>query len=621
MKRSDLSLVNASRTSSLIRFRPPGFIRKLLRKKARRQEKQEVVSARVEMNSLIQEREYTKALLLCRKICRSRFSRPQDHFQRTKLLHALGKALVVKRYVDWLYTVYDRGEITRSVMAFRLWSSWRPQSAIDILGGRENWHNDALAERISLRSLVALRRYLEAEEFKSNIRHIEIGEHLSDRIACTLNAISREDISIDEKGDIAPAVLRHWIEYHKANPTPPYTARSGCVLLYNHSLGIGGAERQVTHLIANLAQDPSVSSLHLLTKERPKNIYKLPSEYRTLSNHQLGEMPDRVPTPWDREPVFRSIEALAGAIGMASLRSILGTLFELRPEIVHVRGGLHAELALAAVIAGTPRIVVHFGSMTRGQQSSGSEIEVLRERLSEYTIKLCAQFPQVVLAANSRAAADDWAQATGLPGTRFTTIYNAIEPKELGFRELSPPKPNSGRQLTVGGVFRFSPVKDPMLWVSVAKRVNAAIPGTRFLMVGDGPLRKDIEKAIASAGLTDQFVLPGLVSVGLFDYLQQMDMFLMTTCTESLPNAVIEAQLAGLPVVAPNVGGIHEAIAARDTARLTTRTADALAQAVIDGLRDEEWRASVHARSPDLILKKFSRATQLNAVKTAYGWC
>ena len=99
-----------------------------------------------------------------------------------------------------------------------------------------------------------------------------------------------------------------------------------------------------------------------------------------------------------------------------------------------------------------------------------------------------------------------------------------------------------------------------------------------------------------------------------------MDLFLMTTRTEGLPNAVIEAQLAGLPVIAPDVGGIGEAIAAPDTAKLTLRDTDALAQAVIESLQDVDWRAGVYARGPELIRERFSRDAQLNAVKSAYGW-
>ena len=86
-----------------------------------------------------------------------------------------------------------------------------------------------------------------------------------------------------------------------------------------------------------------------------------------------------------------------------------------------------------------------------------------------------------------------------------------------------------------------------------------------------------------------------------------------------MPNAINEAQLAGLPVIAPDVDGISEAIADDTTARLPDRTASALAAAVIAGLQDTEWHADVHARGPRLILEKFLRKRQLENTKNAYG--
>ncbi len=285
-----------------------------------------------------------------------------------------------------------------------------------------------------------------------------------------------------------------------------------------------------------------------------------------------------------------------------------------------MRGGLHAEVVLAAVLAGVPRVVVHFGSMTRGQQSSGTELEMLREKLVERAMELCAAFPQVVLAANSRAAANDWARASNLPESRMTVLYNAVDAQELGYSAAPPFDAGADRPLVVGSVFRFAPVKDPLLWIETARLVHAQLPGTRFLMIGDGPMRKSVERAIEAAGLTEQFELPGLITKGLFPYLRRMDLSLMSTRTESLPNAVIEAQLAGLPVVAPDVGGMSEAIADENTARLPERTAPALAAAVVAALKDTEWRADIHARAPALILEKFSRKRQLDSTKAAYGW-
>ena len=99
-----------------------------------------------------------------------------------------------------------------------------------------------------------------------------------------------------------------------------------------------------------------------------------------------------------------------------------------------------------------------------------------------------------------------------------------------------------------------------------------------------------------------------------------MDVFLMTSQSESLPNAVIEAQLAGVPVVAPNVGGISEAIAGHDMAVLTERTKGSLANAVIQLLDDAEKRRMVSVEAPAVIRQRFSVQRVLPEVFSAYGW-
>ncbi len=393
-------------------------------------------------------------------------------------------------------------------------------------------------------------------------------------------------------------------------------------MIYVHSLAIGGAERQAKNLIESLCADDTVSAVHLLMKKPDtEHQYDVKAPAGKFVRHDFGSMPGGIPSPWRGQALMEDVWSLSDALGLSSLPNIVAAIHEVRPEVVHARAGLHAEVVLAAILTNVPRIVVHFGSMSRGQQSHGTDAAVLREKMVENVIAQCAAFPQLALVANSRAAADDWALECGLPKERIGVIYNAIDPEDIGFSApvtLKVIKPEAPR--VVGGVFRLAPVKDPLLWVKVAARVDAAIPGTRFLLVGDGPMRPAVQQAIAAAGLENRFEMPGFITKNLIDYLTQMDIFLLTTRTESLPNAVIEAQLAGLPVIAPDVGGIREAVADDSTAMLIERDADALARAVVKGLQDERWLADVRARAPGLITRRFSRETLLQSTKSAYGW-
>ena len=290
--------------------------------------------------------------------------------------------------------------------------------------------------------------------------------------------------------------------------------------------------------------------------------------------------------------------------------------------------------------------------MTRGFQSTGSEINALRQELVEQVCREASERPQIGFAANSAVAADDWASTLGLPPGRIQVLYNGLNEASLGFsdaenRDPRPPESDGTGSaeedstcpehvslqaatlaaprecfagLVVGGVFRLDPVKDPLLWVEVARRVAERIPKARFLLVGDGPLQDRVQRRIEALRLADRFEMPGLVRDGLANYYKRMDLFLLTSKSESLPNVVIEAQLAGVPVVAPPVGGIEEAFAEPGTGRLCERSEKALAETVIEALNDHAWREHVRARAPEEIRHRFSLGEMLETTKKAYGW-
>ncbi len=111
----------------------------------------------------------------------------------------------------------------------------------------------------------------------------------------------------------------------------------------------------------------------------------------------------------------------------------------------------------------------------------------------------------------------------------------------------------------VGSVMRFCPEKAPDIYVRVAAEVIKTKPESIFILVGDGPLRKQTEDLIDSMRLGDNIILLGSRS-DVVDILPAFDVFLITSRTEGLPRALLESLAAGVPVVSTNVGGIHELI-------------------------------------------------------------
>jgi len=114
-------------------------------------------------------------------------------------------------------------------------------------------------------------------------------------------------------------------------------------------------------------------------------------------------------------------------------------------------------------------------------------------------------------------------------------------------------------QALVGMVACLKPQKAPQDFVKVAARVCHRLPWVRFVLVGDGELRRDIEQQIRDARLEDRVRLVGWRR-DVPAVMRALDVFLLTSQWEGLPRVLLEARAARVPVVATRVGGAAEAI-------------------------------------------------------------
>ena len=111
----------------------------------------------------------------------------------------------------------------------------------------------------------------------------------------------------------------------------------------------------------------------------------------------------------------------------------------------------------------------------------------------------------------------------------------------------------------LGNVGRFSVQKNPLEWVKVAALVKQAVPNCFFLLVGDGPLRNQVDSLLQESGLLQYTIMTGLRR-DIPRLLSAMDVFLLTSLWEGLPRVIPEAMLVGVPVVSSAVDGSAEII-------------------------------------------------------------
>jgi glycosyltransferase involved in cell wall biosynthesis len=112
----------------------------------------------------------------------------------------------------------------------------------------------------------------------------------------------------------------------------------------------------------------------------------------------------------------------------------------------------------------------------------------------------------------------------------------------------------------IGTVGRISTEKGHRHLLGISGHILSKFPDTRFLLIGDGPLRETLE---------NEFGSPSVIFTGLRrdvpDLLRCMDIFVLPSLTEGLPMAILEAMAAGLPVVATRVGDVPQVLIEKET--------------------------------------------------------
>jgi len=141
----------------------------------------------------------------------------------------------------------------------------------------------------------------------------------------------------------------------------------------------------------------------------------------------------------------------------------------------------------------------------------------------------------------------------------------------------------------VGILAVLRPEKDHATFLRAARLVVDRVPDAKFLVVGDGPMRPEIERLIRELGLDDHVVLTGSRS-DVPDLLRAMDVFVLSSSTvECFPNALLEAMAAGRPAVCTAVGGVPEMIEDTVTGYLVpVHDPGALADRLVHILSDSE---------------------------------
>ncbi|MFH1239384.1 MAG: glycosyltransferase [bacterium] len=209
----------------------------------------------------------------------------------------------------------------------------------------------------------------------------------------------------------------------------------------------------------------------------------------------------------------------------------------------------------------------------------------------------------------------------GVPAGKIAVIYDGVDLSKFNnlrsadylYREFALKKGTP----VIGIVAALAPHKHHQNFLAAAKIVKGEFPAARFLIVGEGELKKELKELCRKLELYNEVIfcgfredIPELISI--------FDIFVLSSYLEGMGSSLLEAMALAKPIVATNTGGIPEVVKHDLNGLLVPpRDSEALAKAIIDLLKDEEKRKEMGLEGRDMI-REFSTAQMIEGTLKVY---
>ena len=311
-------------------------------------------------------------------------------------------------------------------------------------------------------------------------------------------------------------------------------------VMYPTTLQPGGAERQQMLLAEHLPRDRFDVSFVLLQGMTPMadRALELGAGIHVLGAPQRGGLP---------LPLFATKVARHAASYVAVCR---------RERFDIVDAWLYLGYSLAALtrpVARVPILVAGRRSLSAFKAGFGPV---------ERAVDALARRSADVIVANSQAVAEDTRRREGIHASRIRVIRNGV---------AIPPPVDPARRMTcraamgvvgdgpvIGCVGTFKRGKGQAAVVAAMAMAARELPDAWLVFVGDGPERAAVERSSADAGLARVLFLGSVPDARpLYD---GFDVVVSASDAEGLPNVILEAAAAGLPIAATDAGGTGEVV-------------------------------------------------------------
>ncbi len=205
---------------------------------------------------------------------------------------------------------------------------------------------------------------------------------------------------------------------------------------------------------------------------------------------------------------------------------------------------------------------------------------------------------------------------------KYVTIHNGIDPVPFDI-QIEPDVFNrefgfTADNIIIGKIASMYPQKAHEVFFEAAKLVLNKFPNARFLIVGDGPRRGELEHIVLEMGLEKEVIFTGLRK-DIPALLKFMDIFALSSSWEGFPMTILEAMASETPVVVTDVGGNREAVIDGKTGFLVNKAnPGVLADAIVRLAGNQELMSAMGKAGRERVINNFTSEIMVRKTEKLY---
>jgi glycosyltransferase involved in cell wall biosynthesis len=339
----------------------------------------------------------------------------------------------------------------------------------------------------------------------------------------------------------------------------------------------------------------------------------------TLGSEEYGEYEHR-----DGVGVYRGkridltdIIGLQSSISHNSPLKLRKLLREFDPDIVHVQGRFFFNTILGAIFANNPfkdrpKLVTTFqvGDIDNISGVGGSVGRIY----DQFIVRgLLSRSDGVITVSNAVA---EYVQSLGIPRKETTVIPNGVD-----CEEFTPQRDTEDDDVDIIYVGRLIENNGPDTFIQALPSVfEQAGERASVVIVGDGPMKSELEAKVASLGTENSVTFTGRVSHDrVADLMASAKVFCRPSLTEGLPLTTLEAMASGCPPVVTPVAGVPEIVEHETTGKLVSvNDVEDVAQALASLLKDPEERSTISTAAREFVVGNYDWESRAESALQVY---